>query len=205
MKRGVFFVLMCTVLFAGCAASPVHYYTLASSEPFDNAGRTRAELALDILPISVPPSLDQAYLAIRRGRNEVVFADDERWASPLGNEIKAALSARLRSRLSVEDVSGRSVSSARLSAMLDVEIRQLDVWPGTRVQLTARWRARLSNRRDRALNCVTQLQEPVGASDYVSLVQAQRAVIVRLADIIGAKVMELEISAPTDPSCSTAA
>ena len=222
MKRNVLFAvtcLVCAALFAGCSASPVHYHTLASSQPFEHAARTRVDFAINVLPVSVPPSLDQAYLAIRTGETEVEFVDDERWASPLGNEIRAALSTRLASRLDTDDVGGRSSSSSvdansgfssnsnsnKPIAIIEVEIRQLDVWPGTRVQLTAGWNARLSDRKERVLTCVTQLQAPVAARDYGSLVQAQQAAILELADIIGADVISLERSARAVQSCSSAA
>ncbi|RDV00305.1 PqiC family protein [Trinickia dinghuensis] len=227
MKRNALFAvtcLACAALFAGCGASPVHYHTLASSQPFEHAARTRADFAIDVMPVRMPPSLDQAYLAIRTGQTEVEFVDDERWASPLGNEIRAALSRRLASRLDTDDVgdvdglgdtsspsdinadSGFSSNSNynKPVATIEVEIRQLDVWPGSRVQLTAGWKARLSDRKAGGLSCVTQLQAPVAARDYGSVVQAQQAAILELADIIGADVISLEKSAPAQRSCSSA-
>lgn len=195
MKSKVYVALACAVLFAGCGTPAVHYHTLASSMAFERISRTRADFQLRVMPVSVPPSLDQAYLAIRKGQNEIEFLDDERWASPLGNEIRTALSARLASRLNTEDVAGLSTSSGEPVATLKVDIRQLDVWPESRVQLTAGWRISFSDRKDRVLNCVTQLQEPVGARDYSELVRAQRALVLKLADIVGANMLALERSA----------
>lgn len=202
MKSKAFIAVACAIMVAGCGSPTVHYHTLASSMAFERASRTRADFQLRVMPVSVPPSLDQAYLAIRKGQNEIQFLDDERWASPLGNEIRTALSARLASRLNTDEVVALSTSSGEPIATLKVEIRQLDVWPESRVQLTAGWRISFSDRKDRAMSCVTQLQEPVGAQDYSELVRAQRALVLRLADVIGANLMALE-RAPDDDRCAT--
>ena len=201
MKRSLFWCLACAMLFAGCSASQVHYHTLASSDAFEGTDRKSADFLLEVMPVSVPPSLDQAYLAIRRGQTEIEFVDDERWASPLDNEIRSALAVRLAARLNTDDVDAGSAPSdnaGRQVATLRVRIRQLDVWPGSRVQLTAGWRVGFRGRRDRVLSCVTHLEEKVEARDFGGLVQAQRAVIVQLADIVGANIAALEKSADTE-------
>lgn len=192
MKSKAYLAFGCAAVLAGCGAPAVHYHTLASSSGFERASRTHADFALDVMPVSVPPSLDQAYLAIRRGQTEIEFLDDERWASPLDHEIRSTISARLASRLNTSDAAGLSTSSGKPVATLKVEIRQLDVWPGNRVQLTAGWRMSFSDRQDRMLSCVTQLEEPVRAQGYGGLVQAQRAVVLKLADIIGANAVALD-------------
>lgn len=189
------------MLFAGCAAAQVHYYTLASSEAFEGTDRKRADFSIEVMPVSVPPSLDQAYLAIRRGQTEIEFVDDERWASPLDNEIRSALASRLAARLNTDDVEASSAPSDNADkpvATLSVRIRQLDVWPGSRVQLTAGWRVGFRGRRDRVLRCATHLEEKVDARDFGGLVQAQRAVVVQLADIVGANIAALEKSADAE-------
>ncbi len=200
MKCHAYSALACAAALAGCGAPAVHYHTLASSAAFEDASRTRADFALDVMPVSVPPSLDQAYLAIRKGQTEIAFLDDERWASPLGNEIRAAVSARLASRLNTSDVTGLSTSSGKPVATVKLDVRQFDLWPGSRVQLTAGWRISFSDRKGRVLSCVTQLEQRVSAQDYGGLVRAQRAVVLKLADIIGENAVAFERA--TDGRCA---
>lgn len=192
MKRRLFCCTLAAV-FAGCTASPVHYHTLMPTKPLvERSPRPPADFVLNVMPVTVPPSLDQAFLAIRRGKTEIAFLDDERWASPLASEIRAALSAALSAGLQTEDVAGLAPGSAQRIATVKIEIRRLDVWPGNRVELRAAWRVTFSDRKQSALTCVTELQQPTRATDYGGIVQDQQAVILQLADVIEAKVLGFE-------------
>lgn len=192
MKRRLFCCTLAAV-FAGCTASPVHYHTLMPTKPLvERSPRPPADFVLNVMPVTVPPSLDQAFLAIRRGKTEIAFLDDERWASPLASEIRAALSAALSAGLQTEDVAGLAPGSAQRIATVKIEIRRLDAWPGNRVELRAAWRVTFSDREQSALTCVTELQQPTRATDYGGIVQDQQAVILQLADVIEAKVLGFE-------------
>ncbi|MDE1180903.1 ABC-type transport auxiliary lipoprotein family protein [Paraburkholderia sp.] len=122
---------------AGKRALPVHYHTLvAPTQQRDPAG-THAPFVLDVLPVRVPSHLDQTTMVLRRGDTRVDILETERWASPSGSEVRAALSTEQTRRLGTYDIAGLSASSDSAVVRVKVPRRRFDAWSGEAVQLDA--------------------------------------------------------------------
>ncbi|PLY99979.1 hypothetical protein CY652_23470 [Burkholderia sp. WAC0059] len=173
-----------TLALGACASAPVHYYTLVSPATDSAVARQPAPFAIDVLPVGIPALLDQQPLVLRQGDSDVAVLDNERWAAPLGDEVRTALSAELVHRLGVQDVTGLARPAGKSVLTVKLQVRRLDAWPGHGVQLEADWSLGFAGNADTAhLTCHSRLQEATSGG-YADLVRAQQRVVVRLADQI---------------------
>jgi uncharacterized protein len=179
----LWFALACLVsVDAGCTSAPVHYYTLVPS-PDKTQPASRSTLAIDVRVVHTPPQLNRSELMVRTGPTEVTLLENERWASPMSDEIKEALRLELQRRLGL---SGLRPAFAKLT--LDIDIQQLESALGQYALLKASWSANLSaagprSTGARATTCTFQADENIHAG-YVGMVEGYQREIAALADAI---------------------
>jgi uncharacterized lipoprotein YmbA len=82
----------------GCTSAPVRYYTL-TPPPDKTLPASETTLAIDVRVVHIPPQLNRSELMVRTGPTEVTLLENERWASPVKDEIKDALRLELQRRL----------------------------------------------------------------------------------------------------------
>lgn len=174
---------------AACASAPLHYYTLMApaDAPVDGAVPDAAapSLSFQLLPVSVPPQVDQPQLVVREGGQGVALLGSERWIAPLGDEVRGALSADLARALHSQDVSDLPASDAPL-LRIKLDLRRFDSQPGSYALIEGTWSVRLLHgTRPGALACTSRVSIPVGPG-YPALVQGHQRAIARLADQIAA-------------------
>jgi uncharacterized lipoprotein YmbA len=167
----------------GCTSAPVHYYTLAAP-PDKNLPAAQTNLAIDVRVVHIPPQLNRSELTVRAGPTEVTLLENERWASPLRDEIKDALRLELQRRL--DRAPGLRGDFTRLT--LDVDVQQLQAELGQYALLEASWNATLSatGRRSngvRATACTFQSDEKIHTG-YAGMVEGYQREIAALADAI---------------------
>lgn len=165
-----------------CASSPMHYYTLVPPSQSDAPDKGPAALFLiNVLPVGVPSQLDQSSLLVRQSDSVVQLLDNERWASPLGDQIRMTLSAQLTHLLHSQDMAGLPVSEDRPVLNIKVEVRRLDSWLGRNIQLDADWSLALAGRTaGQRFTCRASMEVPAG-NTYDKLVQAQQTAVALLA------------------------
>jgi uncharacterized protein len=175
-------------LAVGCASAPVHYYTLAPP-PDKNLPAAQTPIAIDVRVVHVPPQLDRSELVVRTAPSEVTLLDNERWTSPLSDEIRDALRLELQSRL------GRTIGSppAFTRLTLAIDVRQLEAELGRYALLEASWSATLSatDRRSagaRTTTCTFRADEKI-LTGYAGMVEGYQREIAALADAIAAVLM----------------
>jgi uncharacterized lipoprotein YmbA len=137
-------VLVTAICLGACAPAPIHYHTLLSVPERPSPGTPAPGFLLDVLSVGVPARLDQAQLVVREGPSGVAVLDGERWAGPLGEEVRGALSAELAHRLGARDIAGLAVPARQSVLRIKLELRRLDAWPGRRVVLEADWSLRFA-------------------------------------------------------------
>lgn len=170
---------------AGCASAPVHYHTLLAPAGQETAARP-SPFVVDVLPVGVPVQADLAQFVVRQGAGGVAVLDGERWAAPLGDEVRAALSAALVHGLGTQDVAGLARPADSQVMRIKVQVRRFDLWPGQRAQLDADWSLGVADEPGRArLTCRGRFDAPAPGG-YPALVQAQQKLVLALADRIGA-------------------
>jgi uncharacterized protein len=167
----------------GCTSAPVRYYTL--TPPLDRTSPAlETALAIDVRVVHTPPQLNRADLMVRAGPTEVTLLENERWASPVNDEIKDSLRLELKRRLG--RVAGLYPVFARLT--LDIDVQRLEAELGRYALLEASWTATLSStgRRStgvRATSCTFQANERIYAG-YAGIVEGYQREIAALAEAV---------------------
>jgi uncharacterized protein len=167
----------------GCTSAPIRYYTLTPS--LDNTVPASAtSLAIDVRIVHIPAQLNRAELMVRAGPTEVTLLENERWASPLNDEIKDALRLELQRRLA--GMAGLRPVFARLT--LDIDVQRLEAELGRHALLEVSWSAALSNTGQRstgvlATTCTFQADEKIHAG-YAGIVEGYQRGIAALAEAI---------------------
>lgn len=159
-------------------------------------------LRLSVAPVTVPAALDQPQWLVRRPDDTLLALEQDRWASPLRDEFRAALREGLVARWGVVDVgtpgpvgTPTAPSPWRLSA----EVLRLELRPGREVVLEARWSLLPPPAGARAAECRHLTREPVIANGVLPLAQAQRQALARMVDDIGRQLRTM--AAGAGPAC----
>jgi uncharacterized protein len=178
------FALACLVsVGVGCTSAPVRYYTL--TPPPDKAlPASETTLAIDVRVVHTPPQLNRSELMVRTGPAEVTLLENERWASPLNDEIKDAVRLELQRRFS--RMSGLRRDFTKLT--LDIDVQHLEAELGRYALLEASWSATLSTEGPRsngapATTCTFQADEKIRAG-YAGVVEGYQREVAALADAI---------------------
>ncbi|MEM5386345.1 PqiC family protein [Paraburkholderia phymatum] len=175
-----------TLMLAACASAPVHYYTLVQPRPSRSAVTVSAAapFAVDVFPVGVPAQLDQQQLVVRESGGSVAVLDGERWVSPLGDELRSAISSGVVDQLGTYDIAGLPRPQDRAVVTIRVQIRRLDAWAGRSVQLEADWSTGVRQKAGNArVTCHTYLEKATQGG-YPEMVRAQQQVVGLLASQI---------------------
>lgn len=171
-------------LTACSSAPPIRYHTLLAPAAQTIAHGEPAPFLIDVLPVGIPAQLDQPQLVVRTGDSNLALLDGERWAGPLSDELRNALSSQLTRNLNTMDIAGLPRSTDKPVLRIKLQVRRFDAWPGQRVRLDADWSLGLADETGNArLICHGQFDEPASGS-YPELVQAQQRALAALADRI---------------------
>jgi uncharacterized lipoprotein YmbA len=167
----------------GCASAPVHYYTLASP-PDKTLSASKIPLSIDVRVVHTPPQLNRSELMVRTGSTELTLLENERWASPVNNELKNAVRLELQRRLS--RTTGLRPAFTKLT--LDIDVQQLEAELGQYALLEASWSATwsaagLPSNRAPAATCTFQTDEKIRAG-YPEMVEGYQRAVAALADAI---------------------
>jgi uncharacterized protein len=167
----------------GCTSAPVRYYTLTPT-PDKTLPASETTLPIDVRVVHAPPQLNRAELMVRTGPTEVTLLENERWASPVNDEIKDALRLELQRRLVRRTSSGPTF--AKLT--LDIDVRHLEAEFGRYALIEASWSATFSGGGQRSIGarvttCTFQADEKIHTG-YAGIVEGYQREIAALADAI---------------------
>jgi uncharacterized protein len=173
---------------AGCASAPIHYYTLAPPEA--TPAPAPLFLTVEVRVVHWPPQLNHAGLIVRNGPTELTLLENERWASPLKEEIAEALYLQLQRRLAAEQSLGQHHD--KLAVQLDV--RRLDAELANRAWLEVSFTATLiaahtpAPAETRRVACDFRAEQNIEGG-YAQIVAGYQRDIAALADAIEAAVV----------------
>jgi uncharacterized lipoprotein YmbA len=180
------FVPAFATMLAACASAPTHFYTLLPPAPSQVAAAAPAEFAIDVEAVGVPAEVDQAAWLVRTGPGQVAVLDDERWAAPLADELRAALAEELSQRLGARDVFNAAGHSAVPVYRIALRVRRFDSAPGQYALIEADWS--VSGRDgDHGLVCSSRVSQNVGPG-YAALALGHQRAVTMLADAIASAV-----------------
>ena len=180
---------------AGCAAvpPPVHFHTLLApaSEP---AVADPAGFLIDVLPVGIPPQLDQPYLVVHLPDGGITMPDNERWTGPLADEVRSAVSAELTRRLGTRDVAGLPRPAGRSVLRMQLQVRRLDATVGREVQLDADWSVGSADDAGAARRTCGGRFTVAAPGGYAELVRAEQRALADLAGRIAADLRAWGVS-----------
>ena len=186
---------MTVVLALGaCASTPTtHFHTLLPTPAAAPAAALRLPLARwELLPVSVPVQADQAPWLVRLPDDSLAVLEFERWAAPLGDEIRAALADRIRLAAPlVQQAAGWRIA---------VEVQRFDSAPARYARIDTEWSVRPGDGGPVQLRCRSSIEQTPTGPSYAALAEAHRAALARLADIMAAAMQALDKGTP--PSCA---
>ena len=185
------------MLLAACASAPVtrmHSLLVAPPSPAAlPAQSVSSGVAWELVGVSVPAQVDTPQFVLRLPDGTLTQLEHERWASPLTDELRAALGQRLA------QVSVPATSST--GWQLTVELRRFDALLGTRVVLEADWSIRSAQSHGARLRCHGVFEQPApGGVDAVAA--GHRATVARLGDAMAAGLAALATG--MTPGCAAA-
>lgn len=178
-------VVACVTL-AACSSPPARFHRLAADDEVAVAAPVSA-LLVDVLPVRVPPSVAGRRLVVQRSSGQVDVLEMDRWASPLADEIRAALSSGLALRTSAVDLHGLPYGGKRPVYRVAVDVQRFDAWPGSHVLIDAVWTIRTAEDRP-MLTCRSVVREVVPAG-MDGVVQGQRRALNALASQMAAPLL----------------
>jgi uncharacterized lipoprotein YmbA len=177
-------------LLAGCAASqPVHFHTLMPTAEPTNATPPRPAFFIDVRPVSVPAQADRQPFVLRRG-SEISLIENERWAAPLGDELRSAMSARLTHELGTEDVGEHVLASDIPVLRIRIDVRRFDAVFADHVSIDATWTMRSARGNGSDVVCSSEQRVAV-ASGYDALVEGYQEMLDGLAANIASSARRL--------------
>jgi uncharacterized protein len=171
---------------AACASAPIRYYTL--TPPSDVSQRAPPTPSpIEVRFVHIPPQLNHFGLMVRTGPAETTLLENERWASPMANEIKDALRLQLQRRL------GGLNGLRPPKLVLDIDVQRLEAELGRYAVLEASWSVNLSGAGPppggaRVANCAFRAEEAIHGG-YAGMVEGYQREIAALADAIAAALV----------------
>ena len=186
--RFVLSALGLAVALAGCGSSPpVHYYTLQGPAAPGGAAAS-APFLIEVQPVSISTQADQPQLMVRTGDGSVSALYSERWSSPLGDELRGALSDALKRELGALDVQVVKPGPGAAVWRVQTDMQRFELVSGSMAQLDATWRVRPVNMKGSGLLCRSVVTEAVSDSTVPALIAAQQRAVVSLAGAMASAI-----------------
>lgn len=183
---------------SACASHPTHFYTFDTVTESTMASHTTSPAYLvDLRSVKVPAAVAKSQLVVQVNAAQVKVLEDDRWASPLPDEIRKALLADVTSQADAPDGHGAGQAGGVPVYQLSVDVQRFESWPGSHSLIDAVWSVRASNRPE-TLTCHSVVRQPVSAG-YDALVEGHRRALRNIAAQIGEGVREFSAKSRAIP------
>ena len=178
---------------AACGSSePLRYHTL-SRPGAATSSRGSAAMLVEVLPIAVPERINREDLVLTGPGGQLDVRDGDRWAAPLGDEIRQLVDDSLWRRLRAADtyaapvaVSADGLPQYRLALRLE----RLEAIPGQRAVSEATWTLRRLPQGKPAI-CRALAVEPLPAVTMTAAVAALSATSAQVSEAIATSLERL--------------
>lgn len=189
--RPVLSLLALSAALAGCGSSPpVNYYTLQgpAAQASASAATAPASYLIEVQGVTLSTQADQPQLMVRTGDGSVSALYSERWSSPLGDELRGALSDALKRELGALDVQAVKPGPGAPVWRVQTDVQRFDLVSGKMAQLDATWRVRPVNAKGTGLLCRSVVTENVTETGVPALIAAQQRAVVSLAGVMATAI-----------------
>lgn len=181
MRRHFLLALILAFLQAACGSVPVErFYRIDALEPVaDNHIRPPMK-RLSVGPVSLTEVLDRPQMVWLIGPQQVLIAEQSRWAEPLPSAVSRVVADNLTRQLTgLLPVSPHAEADIRI----ELDIRRLDAEPGRAVTLEAVWSI---DGADGRVSGQMRVREAVTSTATDDLVAAHARALHRLSQAIAA-------------------
>jgi uncharacterized lipoprotein YmbA len=169
------FALAATLV--ACGSAPTHFYTLLPPAEPATAAAAPAAFAIAVEPIGVPAEVDQVQWLVRTGPGQMALLDNERWAAPLGDELRAAFAEELTHQLGARDVYKAANSTGLPVYRIQIDVRRFESAAGGYALIEADWSvARREGAAGASMQCHSRVSQPVEPGYAALALGHQRAV-----------------------------
>nr|WP_301273506.1 PqiC family protein [Burkholderia multivorans] len=158
---------------------------------------------IDVQTLHVAAPADGNRLVVQRGPGLADILEQERWAAPLGDEMRDGLSTRIASGLGAIDVHRVAYPDGTPVYRVAVDVQRIESWPASHVLLDATWSvsaAAAAPPAQRALTCRSIVRVDASAG-YDALVDAHRRALDALAHAIAAGIRAVATHAAAPADC----
>lgn len=187
---------------SACASPPARFYTLGTdSEPTRANVSVSPAFRIDMRTVKVPVSVARSQFVVHVDAARVRILENERWASPLADEIRNALLAAATRQAGGPDTDQPGHAEDARTYQVSVDVQRFESWPGSHALLDVTWSVRKSND-SRTLTCRSIVSQPVSAG-YDALVNGHRIAVRRIGTQIGEVVREFS-AAPFESAVAPA-
>ena len=212
-RRGLRLALSATLLAAVAACSTttpvVHLHSLMPGDAASaDAARARpssvAPLAVVLDPVRMPSQVDQPQWLVQLPDGSLASLEQERWASPLRDEMRQAVLETLIVRHGAVEL--RHVAGAAARALrVDIDVRHFDSLPGREARMEGSWTiapvSPSAMPSTTVAHCEWLIREP-SAGSLAALAEAHRRAVSRLSDGVGTAMAAMRRGEP--PKCPAA-
>jgi uncharacterized lipoprotein YmbA len=182
------------LLLTACGSSPkTHFYTLVPVPPAQTgqagakSGSTAAGPPVQVGHVALPGTLDRLSVVTRGAGARIEVSDQDRWAAPLDELVRRALTADLRDRLGAGRVlaPGEPAPPGGVRTVA-VTVQQFIGDASGHVVLTADWTVATCNARTPGPNPHAALEVDAGSANADSVAAAMSHALGQFADQIAA-------------------
>jgi uncharacterized protein len=139
--KSLFPAVCALALLCACVSSrPDHFYILSTQPP--GASEPRSPSATSVtLKVTLPSLVDRAAIVVNTAGDGVAILEHERWGAPLSDLVTQTLARDLERRRADVLVAGPAADrSTGATIKISVDIVQMNMRPGDRASIDARWR-----------------------------------------------------------------
>jgi uncharacterized lipoprotein YmbA len=190
LRPAAFSLLACGALISCGSSPPTRFYTLNEIAPpaGNGSSSTAGTIALRLEPVAIPAELDRPELVHHSGPNQVSIADSDRWAAPLDEQIRRALSDDLAVRLPpglVADPNEPATHDPR--RRLSISIGQFDADASCALTLSASWTLQAPG--EGTQHGSERIQQPSAGACPAALPATMSRALATLADRLAATLL----------------
>ena len=179
---------MCLAVLGGCLGKgtqeTARFYVLTSMSGSGAETKTamaRDDATIGVGPVELPGYLDRPQIATRESRNELQFAEFDRWAGSLEKGFSSVLAENLSILLSTDRVAVYPWKTTPIDYQVTVNVSRFDGEPGGDVLLIARWTILGDNGKEVIFDSRSSLSEEASEDDYDAIVSAQSRLLEALS------------------------
>jgi len=185
-------------MLAACSGTrmPERFHSLLGAERAPPAARA-TPVYVDVAPVRVPAQVDRAQWAVRQADDSLLLLEQDRWASPLAEELRGAIVEGLSARWSALDVGGVALPAPAVWRVR-VDVQRFESLPGREARLDAAWSLSSSQRGGATLVCRHVLAEGTAEAGVAALAAAHRRAVARLVDEIGRRLQAMHAGQPAN-------